>query len=59
MEKYTIGLDIGGTKCAVLLGRGEIPARCDDFILDRAAFPTESKKGLEQALQKLYRNILA
>ena len=57
MEKYTIGLDIGGTKCAVLLGRGEIPARCDDFILDRAAFPTESKKGLEQALQKLYRNI--
>ena len=57
MEKYTIGLDIGGTKCAVLLGRGEIPVRCDDFILDRAAFPTESKKGLEQALQKLYRNI--
>ena len=45
--KYYIGVDIGGTKCAVTLGgcEGE-----DIRILDKSAFPTEPRRGVERAL---------
>ena len=29
MEKYAIGVDIGGTKCSVVLGEGHIPDNRD------------------------------
>lgn len=46
MIKYSIGLDIGGTKCAVVLGQGEIPKDClDGFIIDKISFPTEQTRG--------------
>ncbi|MHB9037552.1 MAG: ROK family protein [Armatimonadota bacterium] len=50
MNERLIGYDIGGTKCAVILGKltnGEIE------ILDRVGFPTESEHGPEQALCRL------
>jgi glucokinase len=46
-----IGIDIGGTKCAVLLGRdreGTIE------VLNRISFPTETAQGPQQALDKIF-----
>ena len=55
MKKYSIGVDIGGTKCAVLLGKGSIPAQADDgFILKKKCFFTEPEKGLQYTLDRLY-----
>lgn len=50
MHKFLIGYDIGGTKCAVVLGRAD-----NDVIniIDRLQFPTETALGPEQTLQKL------
>lgn len=48
--KPFIGLDIGGTKCAVLLARVDHGIRIDDKI----RFDTETHKGFSQALAKLY-----
>jgi len=45
-----IGLDIGGTKCAVILGEtGGINAENELRILDKASFPTETEKGFSSA----------
>lgn len=38
--EYCLGLDIGGTKCAVLLGSLDIGLDKDRFILDKQVFPT-------------------
>ena len=46
MEKYAIGVDIGGTKCSVVLGEGHIPDNSlKGFIIDKICFPTEAAKG--------------
>lgn len=50
MKDYLIGFDIGGTKCAVILGRY---AGDGVQILDRIAFATESSRGPGYALGKL------
>ncbi|MHB9037807.1 MAG: ROK family protein [Armatimonadota bacterium] len=53
MNECLIGYDIGGTKCAIILGKqtnGEIE------ILDRVGFPTQTELGPEQALCKLEEN---
>ena len=42
---YSLGIDIGGTKCAVVLGKGELSGKTDGFILDKTAFPTNSARG--------------
>ncbi len=52
---YRIGIDIGGTKCAVILGRistGEKPE-----ILDKVMFPTESSRGVTYTLQQIFINV--
>jgi len=49
MEKdYLLGIDIGGTKCAVLLGDKK------GNIHDRIAFPTETSKGPQFALDRTF-----
>ena len=54
MKQYSIGIDIGGTKCAVSLGRGQLPEQgLDGFLLDRIAFPTEVEKGAAHALSNI------
>lgn len=46
MGKYSLGLDIGGTKCAVVLGKGEIPdGGIDGFIIDKISFLTKQARG--------------
>ncbi len=44
MSDLLIGIDIGGTKCAVVLG-SPVPE-----ILDRIEFPTKTEEGPEQAI---------
>ena len=51
MKEYYIGIDVGGTKCAVILGK------CTDgdmSIVDKIAFPTESNKGYMFAVNNIY-----
>ena len=46
MKNYLIGLDIGGTKCAVTLGRASDDGQPPE-ILDKVKFPTEAGKPYE------------
>ena len=50
MKPYWMGLDIGGTKCKVLL------ARVDEgiHILDSIRFDTRSELGFQQAWPRLW-----
>ncbi len=47
MSDLLIGIDIGGTKCAVVLGN-TVPE-----ILDRVEFPTNSEFGPDQTIEKI------
>lgn len=42
---FTLGFDIGGTKCAVVLGKGEMPENHEKLIIDKLSFPTDVKRG--------------
>jgi len=46
-----VGVDIGGTKCAVLIGSPE------GQILHKVVFPTDTAGGLEKTLQNLWKTI--
>lgn len=46
-KNYYLGIDIGGTKCAVIAGT------CDMEILKKITFPTLTQKGHEYAINKL------
>ena len=45
--KYTLGVDIGGTKCAVVLGPAHAPENAAEAVLDKVKFSTP--KGSVQA----------
>ena len=47
MTAYDIGFDIGGTKCAVILGDD------DGRILSRASFPTQALSGWREVLTRM------
>lgn len=49
-----IGIDIGGTKCAVILGRET--ERCVE-ALSRESFPTEASKGPAQAIDRIIETV--
>ena len=56
MKDFYLGLDVGGTKCAVILGKCT-PTVADGVtmdIMDRIAFPTEAKKGFDYTIQNIY-----
>lgn len=53
--KPVIGLDIGGTKCAVLLAQVDHGIK----ILDKIRFDTHTERGLSYALDTLYASIEA
>ncbi len=54
MQRYTLGFDIGGTKCAVVLGKGEIPAEIsNDFIIDKVRFDTLQPRGWRKIVDEL------
>ena len=50
---YSLGIDIGGTKCAVILGKGELSESTDGFIIDKIKFPTDVKRGWEAVLSEI------
>lgn len=47
MDHYYLGIDIGGTKCAVIAGTGDMK------ILEKRGFPTETGKGPGHAIDLL------
>lgn len=58
MKKYSVGIDIGGTKCAVVLGKGRLEnASREGFILDRIVFPTKEEAGWRGTVQKLISSV--
>ena len=50
---YSLGIDIGGTKCAVILGKGELSGNTENFIIDKIKFPTEVKRGWKAVLNEI------
>lgn len=61
---YSLGVDIGGTKCAVILGKGELSDNTEAFIIDKIKFPTDVRRGwkvivneiIEKADELLFKN---
>lgn len=51
---YSLGIDIGGTKCAAILGRGEPCDTAEGFIIDRLAFKTDVKRGFKAVIDELF-----
>lgn len=51
--KYGIGIDIGGTKSAVILGYPQGSGAPDEFILQREAFETKKAGGPEAVIRKM------
>ena len=50
---YSLGVDIGGTKCAVILGKGELSAGTEGFIVDKIKFPTCVERGYEKIIAEI------
>ncbi len=50
---YSLGIDIGGTKCAAVLGKGELPKDTKDFIIDKISFPTNVSRGWKEIVNQL------
>ncbi len=50
---YSLGIDIGGTKCAVILGKGELTGNISGFILDKIKFPTEVNRGWKAVISEI------
>ena len=51
---YSLGFDIGGTKCAVVLGKGELGGEIKNFILDKIKFDTDPSRGWEKIVEELF-----
>lgn len=47
---YTLGIDIGGTKCAVILGKDTPAKNITDIIIDKIKFETAARAGFQTAL---------
>lgn len=54
---YRIGIDIGGTKCAVLLAGAQDNAQGGITILEKTVFETKKARGPEEMLQNFQRAI--
>ena len=50
---YRLGFDIGGTKCAVVLGRGGAAEDARGLIADKRAFPTRTERGWRAVVAEL------
>ena len=50
--KYTLGIDIGGTKCAVVLGKDKMTPNVADVIVDKVRFATP-RGSLQAALDDI------
>ena len=52
MSHTLLGIDIGGTKCAVIIGRTDEDGRIQ--IVRKSSFPTETSKGFDYTLSTLF-----
>lgn len=53
-KRYAVGIDIGGTKCAVILGdRMGTREDKDSFILEKRVFPTADYAGWEKTVEHM------
>ncbi|MDR2233467.1 MAG: ROK family protein [Tannerella sp.] len=52
MIKYLLGIDIGGTKCAVILGESDESGRIQ--IIGKSSFPTETAKGFDFTINTIF-----
>ncbi|MCR5484128.1 MAG: ROK family protein, partial [Clostridiales bacterium] len=50
---YSLGIDIGGTKCAVILGKGSMPDDPKELIVDRISFPTGRERGYNEVIKDI------
>lgn len=50
---YSLGFDIGGTKCAVILGRGRIPEDGENLIIEKSSFPTNVERGWQEVINEM------
>ena len=50
---YSLGIDIGGTKCAITLGRDYVPENPQDLIIAKKKFPTDVKRGYKEIIAEL------
>lgn len=50
MKEYIAGIDIGGTKCAVILGKDKTEDYC---LVDRICFDTKSHRGPEYGIERI------
>ncbi|MDR0796342.1 MAG: ROK family protein [Tannerella sp.] len=52
MEHKLLGIDIGGTKCAVIIGKIDENSRIE--IVGKLSFPTETPKGFEYTISRVF-----
>lgn len=53
-KKYVLGIDIGGTKCAIILAKGEKEEiSSKDFIIEHRDFETKKENGWEGVIKKI------
>ncbi len=50
---YSLGVDIGGTKCAVILGKGELTENTEGFIIDKIKFSTCVERGYKKIIAEI------
>lgn len=50
---YSLGVDIGGTKCAVILGKGELSDKTEGFIIDKIRFSTNVGRGWSEIIAEI------
>lgn len=60
MKPYILGVDIGGTKCAVILAHNHMPQSAHrDFIIEKRSFPTETGPSATRTLEQIFSTIEA
>lgn len=57
MKKYSLGVDIGGTKCSVILGTASVTDNREDLILKRICFPTRQTGGPKEVIHVICQSI--
>ena len=50
---YNLGIDIGGTKCAVILGNDTKSVNVSDIIKDKISFPTNVERGWREIIAEI------
>ena len=57
MGEFLLGIDIGGTKCAVVLGRAIAAGKME--IRGKRSFPTENERGADHVVAQIFSNVEA